>query len=551
MKKSVKFLALLSAAALASAATGGATAVSAEPATRDARTVYTTADKYNYRLSEAFTRSPDSFEAVINMPEHSVGGTIMGNYVNNLIGYNGCVDWEADALGRIKIFWNNGAFDYTFKNVSLSDGLWHHIALVRDAEKNTFSFYVDGAHNETVDVKLRDAVCNMPMNIGVDYRNWTAYKQPFDGAIEQITVYNGAISEERINADMSGEISDDRGGTLIGNWLFGKQWTCDTVRETSGSGNDAKLVTFEKYVPVRETGDFDYTLVGLPDIQSMVNHRPGDLAHALTWLGDNAEKEKIAFAVQVGDLSDYGGTESFYRTAAQSMSLLDGKVPYSFVQGNHDYDDNCTTTRSSVLFNRYFPYSKYSALPAFGGAYEQGSMSNTYNLFETGGVKYMVINLEFGPRMSVIRWAGRLCEMYPERRVIINTHGYLDPDGTVMTSKSRYSATSYAFSRYTEVTTGDMLYDGLVRRYKNIFMVLCGHNCVDDAVVRTDIGDHGNKIISMLIDPQCTRVNGAAWGEDPIMLMRFNESKRTMDCIFYSAKFDACFNMQNQFTVNW
>lgn len=549
MKNKFKFFALLTAATMVAPLSGGA--VIAEQVPRQALTAYSTADKYNYRLKEAFDRSPDTFEAVINMPEHSVGGTIMGNYVNSLIGYNGCVNWEADALGRIKVFWNNGAFDYTFENISLSDGRRHHIALVRDAEKRTFSFYVDGECNETVDVKLRDAVCGMPMNIGVDYKNWVAYKTPFDGEIEQITVYNGAISQDRIRRDMSGEIEDDADGALMGNWVFGEQWTKTIVPDTFGSGNDATLMTFEKYVPVRDTGEYDYTLVGIPDIQSMVNHRPGDLNNAMSWLASNAEKQKIAFAVQVGDLSDYGSTERFYATAADGMSRLDGKVPYSFVQGNHDYDDNCTRTRSSVLFNRYFPYSKYSATPQFGGAYEPGSMSNTYCLFETSGVKYTVINLEFGPRMSVIRWAGRVCEMFPDRRVIINTHGYLDLDGSIMTDKSRYSATSYAFSDHTEVTTAEALYDGLVKRYPNIFMVLCGHNCVDDAVMRIDTGDNGNKIISLLIDPQCTRVGGASWGEDPIMLMRFNEQARKINFIFYSPRLDMCFNTQNQFSVEW
>lgn len=521
-------------------------------ASETAQTVYTTDEHYNYRLSQAFTRSPDSFEAWINLPQYSVGGTIMGNYHNNLIGYPGSVNWEADAAGRIKIFWNNGAYDYTFKNAVLSDGSWHHIALVRDSALESFSYYVDGELNETVNIRLRDAVCNMPMNVGVDYKNWTAYKTPLDGTVKQITVYNGAISEERILSDMQNtEITDGDGCELLGNWYFGENWTEKTVPDTSGGGNDAKLATFEKYVPVEPDGEYDYTLVGLPDIQSMVAHRPDDLTNALNWIKNNASKQKIEFAVQVGDLSDLGTNEGFYRTAAEKMSILDGHVPYSFVQGNHDYDDNCTKSRSSVLFNRYFPYSKYSKQPHFGGAFEQDSMSNTYMLFDAGGVDYLVINLEFGPRMSVIRWAGRLCEAFPQRRVIINTHGYLDPDGSIMTENSRYSATSYAFSDYTEVTSAQQLYDGLVKRYPNIFMVLCGHNCSDDSVVRTDTGVNGNKITSVLIDPQCTRINGASWGEDPIMLMRFNETEKTVRFIFYSPKHGKCFNIQNQFTVSF
>ncbi len=553
MKKFIKSIVALTALTLVAAPICARGKVAnAQADSGKAVTVYSTDDKYNYRLSDAFTRSPDSFEAWVNLPEYSVGGTVMGNYLNNIIGYTGSVDWEVDALGRIRVFWDNGAFDHTFDNEPINDGTWHHIALVRDKELRTFTLWIDGETDSTVSVKVRDAVCLMPMNIGVDYKNWTMYKQPLDGTVRQITVYNGAIDGERIAHDMAErDITDTYDGALIGNWNFGDTWTKEQVEETSGSGNTAELVTFEKYVPIESTGEYDYTLVGIPDIQSMVNHRPNDLNNAMQWIKNNAESQKISFAIQVGDLSDNGGVEGFYRTAAEQMSVLDGAVPYSFVQGNHDYDDNSTRSRSSVLFNRYFTYSKYSQNAWFGGAFEQGSMSNTYNLFTAGGVDYLVINLEFGPRMSVIRWAGRLCEAYPDRRVIINTHGYLDPDGSIMTGKSRFPATNYDFSNYIEATDGMQLYDGLIRRYENIFMVLCGHNCTDDSVVRTDVGDHGNTIISMLIDPQCSRVNGAAWGEDPVMLMRFNESKRTIDCVFYSAKYDKCFNMQNQYTLHF
>lgn len=521
-----------------------------ETTTEEESYLFDTYNRYNYRMDSAFTSSPDSFEAWIYMDQNSVGGTIMGNWVNNLVGYDGSVDWEIDALGRIRVFWNNGALDYTVRGIFLNDATWHHVAIVRDPAADTFTFYLDGSEVDSLKSHQKDAVCNMPMQIGVDYKNWTATKTPFDGKIREITVYNGAISPERVRQDMTDGVQDTLNGQLIGNWVLGDTWTQRHIEETFGVGCGATISTFEKFVSVMPTGDFDYTLAILPDIQTMVKYNQSNLYGVMDWLVDQAEEEKIAFAIQVGDLSDNGTNESLYATAASAMSVLDDQIPYSFIQGNHDYDDNCSRSRSSVYYNKYFPYSKYSRASCFGGAYEEGDMANWYALFETCGVKYVVINLEFAPRREVIRWAGRVCEMYPNRRVIVNTHAYVDPDGTIMDENARYSGTRYAFSNYVETTTGQQLYDGLIKRYPNIFLTFNGHNCTDDLVMRRDVGIHGNTITSILVDPQCTKVDGE-FGVDPVLLMKFNETAKTIDCIFYSPKYDKCLNIQSQFTISF
>lgn len=533
-----------------SVSVGGFTSRNTETAaSEETQKVYTISNKYNYRLSEAFTRSPDTFEAWLNIPANSVGGTIMGNYPGQLHSFAGCVNWEIDAVGRVKLFWDNGAFTHTFSGVYLTDGQWHHVAVVRDAEAGTCSLYLDGELRASTESTQKDAVCDMSMSIGVDCRNWSASKEPLDGKIKQITVYNGAISQERIRQDMTEGIKDNLDGALIGDWVFGEDWTQKYVAETMGSGNGATLNTFEKYVSVMPLNEYDYTLIAMPDIQTIANYKESNLAGMMNWIVNNVQAQKIAYIMQVGDLSDFGDREYLYQRAANHLSVLDGKVPYTFIQGNHDYDDNSSLSRSSDYYNKYFPYSKYSQREDFGGAYEEGSMSNWYTLFEVSGAKYLVLNLEFGPRKSVIRWAGRICEQYPDRRVIVNTHTYVTPSGSI--GDEGLSATAYPFSKYEDVTTGQQLYDGLIKRYPNIFLTINGHHCVDDIVMRTDTGIYGNKITSLLINAQAMEVDGGGIGEDPMFLMHFNESHKTIDCVYYSAKYDKCFNIQNQFMISF
>ncbi len=507
-------------------------------------------DGYNYRLSEVIDRTPDSFEAWINMPSNSLGGTIMGNYYNPQFLYGG-INWEVNAIGKVSVFWNDGALNHTFNHASINDGVWHHVAVIRDKQAQTFSLYIDGELKDSVSSNQPDCVGKMPYVIGTDHKNWTVAKTPFEGYIRQVTLYNGAISAERIAEDMqTNEITDTCGGQLIGNWYLGETWVNRTVEESSGSGIVANICTHDKHVGVANNDfEYDYMIVGIPDTQIVARYDTQKFYASMDYLAQNAKEQKMAFALQVGDLSDDGTSDQLFQIAKNGYSKLDGILPYSFVQGNHDYDDQAADGRLSVKYNTYFPYSKYSQNDHFGGAYIAGSMENYYVKYNIGGVKYLVLCLEFGPRMSVIRWAGRVCEAHPDHRVIVTTHAYVDPDGSIMDANARYSPTSYFKKGNAGQTTGTQLWEGLISRYSNIFMVFSGHNSSDDVVVRTDTGINGNKITSLLIDAQGTMVDGKYL--DVMLMMKVNEQTKTMSCCWYSPYEDACFNIQNQFELSF
>ena len=550
-------------------------------------TEYAIGNNYSYRLEKALPYSPDSFEAWVKLPVNSMGGTIMGNYYNTLYTkYTGTVNWEVDNLGQLVLYWNNKTVSKTFSGVYLNTGNWEHVALVRNKQNSTFTLYLNGVQRKIVDLAVGESVDEMKMSIGVDYGNWTSYKNPLQGEIKQITIYNGAISQEKVKQDMQNTAisTQEDGTTLMGNWYFGEKWNKRVVLDTSSYKNNANLSTYEKYVGVDQNfGNYDYTIVGIPDIQTTVRYKYDRSQAMAQWIANNKTSNNIKFAIQVGDLADDGSASNKYysggsmkyaynyysdgRKIKTDVGLWEGAVkfvdtiqnagvPISFVQGNHDYDDNCkgtSTTRQSSNYNGYFPYSKYSTLSYFGGAYEVGSMENYYVLYNFNGVKYLVLNLEFGPRRDVIRWASRVCETYPDHRVIINTHAFVDPDGEIMDSNARYSAHAYGFSKYTEVSAATDVFDGICRKNPNVFMVLSGHNGCDDIVWRTDYGDYGNKVTSILLDSQVARYTRdyASLGEDDLMLMKFNEAEKTIHFNWYSPYYDACFGIQNQFKISF
>ena len=515
--------------------------------------VYTIMDNFAYRLNDPFVESPDTFEAWVKMPHLSLGGTIMSNFYIENYNYKGTATWAADAIGRIKLYWDNRNFIHVFDNTPINDNQWHHIALVRDPELHTFTLYIDGVMEDSVTSKQRDIPnAEFAMSIGTDYQTFYTTKEPFEGYVRQVTVYTGAISHERVLQDMqTAEITDDYNGQIIGNWYFGEEWTERNIQDTTANGNHAKLHTFDKYVEdTTKEYKYDYMFVEIPDIQTCVRYHYDTFTNMMQWLADNGKRLKVEWASFLGDLSDVGTWEYLYEDASKGMSLLDGRVNYNFVPGNHDYDDNCSKTRDQVFFNRHFPYEKHSKMPGFMGAYEVGSMANTYYTYEVCGVKYLIINLEFGPRLSVLRWAGRLCEQFPEHRVIINTHNYVTATGEIADGNHSSSATNYGWKVNAEPTSPDVMFHNLVKLYPNIFMVFSGHLSQDDAIMRKDTGIHGNTITSWLLDTQ-TAVHDNGVGEDVMFMIKVNEKTKKMCGYYYSPANDGVYNIQNQFEFSF
>ncbi len=533
--------------ATAESAQVGDIAITAEEST--VQKIYSHDNKYNYRLTEKLGRSPDTFEAWINLPATSSGGVILGNYEGINFANENCTNFEIDPIGRFKVRWNNNGLVHTFDDVYFNDGKWHHVALVRDGENGKFVFYADGEQAGEVSSRQKAAISDMTLDIGVDRSNWSTRKNPLEGKIKQIALYDTAMPAERIAADME-KVVDNADGRLIGCWDFGEEWTKQTVEDSFGSSISARICTYEKFVSVMPLNEYDYSIVGMPDVQTMVHYSPNNYTRTMNWLANNAAKRKIGFMVQVGDLSDSGAVDEYYINAAKGLDLLNGKLPYTIVQGNHDYDGNANADRGSERFDRYFPYSKLSKTEWFGGAYEDGTMANTYSLFEISGVKYMVLSLEFAPRKSVLRWAGRVCEMYPDRRVIVSTHSCLSTDGEFAAGK--FGGNNYFKQESSEnKSDGLQMWNGLLKKYPNIFMMLSGHEPHDDLVWRQDKGVHGNTVTSVLIDAQCVEPNLGNLGEDIFLMMYFNETFKTIDFVWYSPSRDKCFNIQNQFTLDF
>ena len=260
-----------------------------------------------------------------------------------------------------------------------------------------------------------------------------------------------------------------------------------------------------------------FTIAVLPDTQFYCDTRlklsakwgNGDLQRYFfaqtRWVRDNQERLNIAFLVHEGDIVQTDAPDE-WAIARKAMSVLDGKVSYCMCLGNHDmgfekadnkYGGNIGVNRTTH-FNTYFPRDKFAKRREFGGTFDPDRHDNSWYHFEAAGMSFLIVALECKPRDEVLDWANQVVARHPDHRAIVLTHAYMNA------SKSRNTGGMKA-----KGNTGEQTWQKFVKKHKNIFMVLCGHHTGE--AVRTDAGDHGNKVHQILSDYQHLNNGGESW----------------------------------------
>ena len=237
-------------------------------------------------------------------------------------------------------------------------------------------------------------------------------------------------------------------------------------------------------------------------------------------------KQKVSFATQTGDLVNWDTTDHRQMKMAKTgMNVLHkAGIPYSIAVGNHDTmatgvggsarDPKRTyqLQRDTRTFNASFKASDFTRV---GGVFEAGKVDNVYATYEAGGVKWMVLTLEFCARPAVVKWAKSVVASHPHHNVLISTHSYQSGNGGIDKSNQGYGDTS-----------GQQLFNQLVSQYPNVKMVFSGH-VGKAAKARVDTGVKGNKIYSFL-----TTMHEAT--SNPVRMMEVNPAAGTLKTYIYA-----------------
>jgi hypothetical protein len=235
----------------------------------------------------------------------------------------------------------------------------------------------------------------------------------------------------------------------------------------------------------------EFTIIALPDTQHYSEAFPAIFTSQTQWIKDNKAARNIVFVTHEGDIVQNAGVNSEWVAANQSMSIMDGVVPYGMAPGNHD--------EPSTLYNVFFPYTRYEGVyPWYGGHYQNLNDDN-YQLFSAGGMDFVWVHLDFCPTAAVVAWGSSILNSFPNRIGMMTTHAYLGLSAERNTHVC--GATQY-------------IWDGLAPTSPNLHFMLSGH--VHGESRRVDTAN-GHPVYQMLADYQSRASGGQGW----LRILRF------------------------------
>lgn len=301
-----------------------------------------------------------------------------------------------------------------------------------------------------------------------------------------------------------------------------------------------------------------FTVAVIPDTQNYVDYRhqkaagfPFDAAeqfHAqMDYIADNARSAggDIVFATHLGDVwqhySAWMDPEHAQRgfksmpnamssevaegpreevrsfeipTAVKGFERLKGRLPFSVVPGNHDYDALWTdpayppnpeakgrlktglrhlgglTGYLSAFSDRsdFFKGQAWYVASHDGGA-------DSAQLFTAGRCRFLHIGLQYHAPDASLAWAERVIRRHPGLPTIVTTHDYLGRDG--LRNEASNPDNSILDPRDNNP---QMMWDEFLSRHDQIFLVLSGH--VGGQGYGVDTNLEGHEVHQMMADYQ-------------------------------------------------
>ena len=456
-------------------------------------------------------------------------------------------------------------------------GEWVDIAAVRD-DDGYISFYINGEIAARSDVAVAEIGTPTTAHcIGADGIGG----QIMDGRIADVRLWNDVRTADEIKnnliekeAGVVGNGLNENTEGLLGNWfLIGNiQDVLETVPDASANANNAvyrgsRADDWIDYEIPEEIGEDYWSIIFIPDIQNLIRtHEYNKTWLAIgQWIADNANAENIQHVIGAGD-SSWNATEDEFNRAMAGFSKFDDLVPTNVIIGNHDYQWG-TTERVTTMYQKYFgedAIKSSAASTTYVGYFDdpagKSTTENSYYRFSVNGTKWMILQLEYHPRVSVMKWAQEILEKHADDNVIVTTHAYLDGWG------------EYASNTYMEYTqndandggsigeTGEAIWHTYLKDYTNVKMILCGHrhNGTGSVVERIETNVAGEEVPALMINAQdvdagdgSTNIKEQAYYDDKpigmLGILRFSADGTNVALQYYAPTSEKSFSPEDPF----
>ncbi len=527
-----------------------------------------------YVLTKKYSSMPLTFEAEFSVDADTLTGTttILGS--DGM--YDPCIVFSLNKSGQPRLAIRDvaaysGTSVYTFSNVNVATGEKVHLAFTMDFNKKEIHCYVNGELMQTKKNVKVPVTFEEKHNavIGGDHRNGNATY--FTGEIYSVAVWSDMRSAAEIAADYKNgiDVKDDK---LLAAYDFTK---CPEhfVEDLSANNNDLEhILLWQDKEDVAPVGDFDYSFAVIGDTQTMCEKDPEAMEAIYDWLVENKTSQKIEYVIGLGDITD-DSTDGEWVTAINSISKLNGIIPYSLARGNHDdwddfnrnlhngfYEKNVEGMMNEGTVSLTDPdqpglipveqedgsiiyMTREEDIPEGGDV--KGDLTNSYRTFSVQGTDYLIITLDFAPNEETLKWADKIITAHPEHKVIVVTHAYMYRDGTTISEEDCYPPTYY--QGYDNAQNGNDMWDKCISKHENVLMVLSGHDPWQHVVYRQDKGRHGNVVTQMLIDAQYVDKNIGSTGM--VAMFYFSNDGKTLTVRYYSVEKDCYGSVLSQFTI--
>ncbi|MEM0968919.1 MAG: metallophosphoesterase [Verrucomicrobiota bacterium] len=301
----------------------------------------------------------------------------------------------------------------------------------------------------------------------------------------------------------------------------------------------------------RESG---FTIAALPDLQNYTRdaiHVP-ILQGSIDWLVEHRDDLDLQLLVQVGDLTNHNLPEEWVRVK-EVFDTLPSSLPYALTVGNHDLGRRRVGDSRFTRLHHYFqPRDGFTRF-----TYPEDRFENSASFLHLGSQEWLILALEFGPRITVIEWAKEILESHPHHPTLLITHEFIDSYSFVETGLSQRTTPQTENSPYEYplasdpdgVTCGEELWEHLVLPYAQVRLVVNGHYrpyereghsiIPADGVAshsRTDLRTDGSRVHQHLINAQWAPRGGDGW----LKLFRFSEEGDLEKTLLLSPILEEC-----------
>ncbi|ARS28501.1 metallophosphoesterase [Sphingomonas sp. KC8] len=202
--------------------------------------------------------------------------------------------------------------------------------------------------------------------------------------------------------------------------------------------------------------------------------------------------------------------------AKKGFEIIAGKVPFSVVPGNHDYDAMWTDAnhppaaqvnpRDLTTLGMLHPGGLNNFRSVFGAdtAFFKGKPwyvashdggADSAQIFEAGGYRFLHIGLQFDAPNASLEWAASIIAQHPGLPTIVSTHDYMDQKGRRIANP-----VIDAHAVDEQDNNPEMVWQKFISQHDQIFMLLCGHQ--HGQALRTDTNKFGHKVYQVLADYQ-------------------------------------------------